>query len=383
MSALVEAPSRVEAEFLTPDEALAHDQPWDALAGRAIEPNVFLSRWMAGARLRHLPDRSGARILAAWRHAGRERRLVGLHLLVRSRGRHLNPLPVMRAAELYAPLSTPLLDAERPAEIWSAMLDASARAGIAALALPFLGADGPVAAALRKAAGSRPIVVTGRHQRAFLQGGADDVRSALQPRRRKEADRQRRRLAEKGALDIVVARSSAEAVAALEEFVRLESSGWKGREGTDLAAAPGAAAYFREAARTGAQENAFRVVTMTLDRRPIAAGLLAIAGRRAFYVKTAYDEAFARYSPGVLLTLALTERIGDDPSIDDADSVADADHPMIDRIWTGRQPIEAVLVATRPGGGAAFRLALAIERARMRSWDAAKRAAATLRRRLP
>ena len=370
-----------EAAFLSPEEADDLGRPWDELSARAAEPNAFLSRWAAQARLRHLPDRTGARVLAAWR--GESRRLVGLMVLVRPRGRHFNPLPVLRAAELYAPLSTPLLDAERPAEIWAAMLAALAREGIGALALPFLGAGGPVAAALREAAaGGFPLAVLGGHRRALLPGGctgADYMRSTLERRRRREADRQRRRLSDQGSLDFAVARSPAEVAAALDGFLALEAAGWKGRAGTALAAAPGAAAYFREAAEAGARAGAFRVATLLLDGRPVAAGLVSIAGRRAFYVKTAYDEDLARYSPGLLLTLDLTAHLLDDPAIEDADSVADADHPMIDRLWTGRCAIESLLVGTRPEGGAAFRAALAVEKARLSGRDAAKAALAALK----
>lgn len=373
-----------EAALLSPEEAAGLRQPWDDLCARAIEPNVFLSRWAAGARLRHLPDRSGARVLAAWREVGENRRLVGLAVLVRPRGRHVNPFAVLRAAELYAPLSTPLLDPERPAEIWAAMLAASARAGIGALALPFLGADGPAAASLREAAATAglPLAVLGGHRRALLPGGcrgADYMRETLERRRRRELDRQRRRLAEKGSLDLAIARSPAEVAGALDDFLALEAAGWKGRARTALSEAPGAAAYFREAAESGAREGAFRVATLRLDGRPVAAGLVSIAGRRAFYVKTAYDEDLARYSPGVLLTLDLTAHLLDDPAIEDADSVAGADHPMIDRLWTGRRPIESLLVGTRPGG-AVFRAALAVERARLSGWSAAKAAIAGLRR---
>jgi hypothetical protein len=86
-----------------------------------------------------------------------------------------------------------------------------------------------------------------------------------------------------------------------------------------------------------------------------------VAGRRAFYIKTTYDEDLARFSPGLLLTLDLTAYLLDDPGIDDADSIAVADHPMIDRIWTERFPVASVLIATGPGRGTLVRLAAKLE----------------------
>jgi hypothetical protein len=72
----------------------------------------------------------------------------------------------------------------------------------------------------------------------------------------------------------------------------------------------------------------------------------------AFSYKTAFDEAYARFSPGVLLqceNLALLER----PGIAWTDSCAAADHPMIDHIWRERLAIAHHNVAI---GGAARRL---------------------------
>jgi CelD/BcsL family acetyltransferase involved in cellulose biosynthesis len=373
-----------EAALLPAHEAAGLAAAWDDLTVRSLEPNVFLARWMVEARLRHLPDRTGARLLVAWRGEGEARRLVGLAPLVRPRGRHFSPFPVLRAAELYAPLSTPLLDPERPAETWAAMLAALKGAGIVGLVLPFLGAEGAAAAALREAttgSGLR-LEVLGAHRRAFLRSplsGRDYLRASLVAKRRKEADRQRRRLAELGPLHLAGASTESDVAAALEGFLALEASGWKGRSGTDLATAPGAAAFFRDAGRAGAGMDAFRIVSLTSNGRVLAAGLVAIAGRRAFYVKTAYDEAFARHSPGFLLTLDLTTLLLDDPSVDDADSVALSDHPMIDRIWTARFAVESVFVATGAGsvGGA---LALAVERGREAAWKAGRAARDALRR---
>ena len=254
------------------------------------------------------------------------------------------------------------------------MLAAASRAGIAGLALPFLAEERAVATALREAASSprMPFVALEGHRRAVLDsplGGEAYLRETLEKRRRKEAERQRRRLAEDGDLCVLDVPASDDP-AALERFLSLEAAGWKGRAGTDLAHSEGAAAFWRDAAAASA--GALRVVSLSLDGRLVAAGLVARAGSGAFYVKTAYDEAHARLSPGFLLTLDLTRMLLDDPSVSTADSVAIANHPMIDRLWTGRLAIASVLVATRPGGGIAFRLALAAERLRIRGRDVAK-----------
>jgi hypothetical protein len=58
----------------------------------------------------------------------------------------------------------------------------------------------------------------------------------------------------------------------------------------------------------------------------------------AFSFKTAFDERFARFSPGVLLqreNLAVLDRA----DVLWSDSCAAADHPMIDHIWRERRSI--------------------------------------------
>ena len=69
---------------------------------------------------------------------------------------------------------------------------------------------------------------------------------------------------------------------------------------------------------------------------------------RAFYFKLGVDERFAKFSPGVQLTLDLTRHLCADPAIAMVDSTASADHPMINPIWRGRLAIGDVLIPLRP-----------------------------------
>jgi hypothetical protein len=68
---------------------------------------------------------------------------------------------------------------------------------------------------------------------------------------------------------------------------------------------------------------------------------------RAFYFKLGIDERFAKFSPGVQLTLDLTRHLCADAVLATADSTASADHPMINPIWRGRLKIGDVLIPLR------------------------------------
>ena len=85
-----------------------------------------------------------------------------------------------------------------------------------------------------------------------------------------------------------------------------------------------------------------------LDGRAIAAAIVLRSGRHAWFWKIAYDESFARFSPGVMMSVVVTDDLLDDLGIVRTDSCATADHPMIDHLWRERLALCDRLVAVRP-----------------------------------
>jgi hypothetical protein len=85
-------------------------------------------------------------------------------------------------------------------------------------------------------------------------------------------------------------------------------------------------------------------VTLRAGETPVASGIVLRRLSRAFFFKLGVDERFAKFSPGVQLTLDLTRHLCADPAIASADSTASADHPMINPIWRGRFAIGDVLI---------------------------------------
>jgi hypothetical protein len=88
-------------------------------------------------------------------------------------------------------------------------------------------------------------------------------------------------------------------------------------------------------------------VTLRASATPVASGVVLRHQDRAFYFKIGVDERFAKFSPGVQLTLELTRHLCDDPAISSADSTAAPDHPMINPIWRGRLAIGDALIPLR------------------------------------
>ena len=177
---------------------------------------------------------------------------------------------------------------------------------------------------------------------------ADELlRDALGAKKLKELRRLRNRLAEHGAVRFEIARSTQDVAAALETFLQLEASGWKGQRGTALLQDAGDASFVRRATVALADSGQCEIVTLRAGDTPIAAAIVVRHQHRAFYFKLGIDERFAKYSPGVQLTLELTRHLCADPAIASADLTASPDHPMIDPIWRGRFAIGDVLIPLR------------------------------------
>ena len=75
-------------------------------------------------------------------------------------------------------------------------------------------------------------------------------------------------------------------------------------------------------------------------------GVVLRSGSGAWFWKIAYDEDFAKYSPGKLLVAELTEWHLDDANIARSDSCAVPDHPMINRLWPGRRTMQTMILST-------------------------------------
>ncbi len=194
-----------------------------------------------------------------------------------------------------------------------------------------------------------------RRRAALFVGAKTGFEAGIDKRRRKEWARQRRRLEELGGLQSRVGADSA----AIEAFLTVENSGWKGVRRSALAAHAERAAFARETLARFAARGALEIHALALKDEPIAAAVVLRSTHRAFYWKTAYDERFAAFSPGVQATLDLSRRLERDPDVTLVDSCAVADHPMIERAWRDRIELVDLALSLTPGGSAAFALATA------------------------
>ena len=348
---------------ITPGEAAGLRAAWSDLLGRAVEPNVMHGPdFLLPALETFAPD---ARLLVAERGEGAERRLVGVMAVSRPRlGFGLAPRLPAVFSNAYAPLGTPVIDADGCDETLAALLGALARRD-GAVVLRHLPLDGAFAAALERvaAAAGHRLEVVESHARARLRGGPDGasfLRDHVRQKRRKEWRRLWRRLTEIAPIRTSVARGD-DARAAFADFLELETSGWKGRRHTALAQDTAVAEFAARVVDGLAECDGVVVDRIDRDDRPLAMLIsFGVAGHWVSW-KTAYDEDFAGFSPGVQVVLRATTRFLDDGGLVDVDSLAIEDHPLIDHVWSDRRRIGTVVVgfAAPPHVRLAVRFAVA------------------------
>ena len=340
--------------FITSAQLLAPDfaGEWDALALAASEPNCFLERWFLGPSLTHLEVPGSLRIAVIRSGDGQLLGLIPLHI-----SEKYGRLPLSHVRNWLhhnSFLASPLVRAGAEAEFWHALMDAldtqSWAGGL--LHLSHLVEGSPSYVALVQAAKERGRVcdVVHRSERALLEHGFDAqayYETTVRAKKRKEIRRLQSRLAELGSIETATLTDPQEAAAWIDAFLALERAGWKGANGSSLSSAKGTHDFFRDLVCEGLAAGRVELLRLTLSGRPLAMLVNFIALPGSFQFKIAYDEEFARYSPGVLIELE-NYKILERPGFGWMDSCAAEDHPMIDSLWSGRRSI--VWIAMPLGG---------------------------------
>ena len=340
---------------------------WDNLAAAALEPNVFYEPWMlmpairafgAGQRVRFAlilaPDPTrppGPPLLAGLFPLEQQSRYQGLSQKL--------PFKTLRLwKHKYSYLCTPLIRAGYGREVITAFfdwLDAGSH-GCSLMEFAFVAGDGLFYNLLidyfdRHA---KLNYVTSCFMRALFRPASDAeayMRAALHSTRRHELRRHERRLSDAGRLEYLSLEPGDDVAAWIEDYLQIEAISWKGKGGRALAQDDADREYFVEVAKEAFRRGQLMMLAMRLDGRPIAHKCNFLSGPGSFAFKIAFDEKYARHSPGVLLELENIRRLHTQSKIRWMDSCADPSHPMLNRLWPDRRTIQDVVVgAGRPLG---------------------------------
>lgn len=272
---------------------------WSDLAARAAEPNPFFEPIVVRALARH----HGYQVALLTVERASDIVLC-LPLLTGTLG--WNGLRLPAWTSWFNPLSTPLVDPTDSEAIFAcAVTHLASLSGPRLLKLELLATDGPVAAALDAATArrrppwcrvpeftrstTRPTIRRrddGAYFATTLQGGRK--RKLAQLRRNLE-----RLLGER--LRVIDEAGNAEAV---ERLMAIEVRGWKGRVGSAVACKPERVNYFREVCAGFSAQGRLQLLSLQGAGKTLAMRCNIRSGGMAFALRSAYEERFAKGSPG-------------------------------------------------------------------------------------
>jgi CelD/BcsL family acetyltransferase involved in cellulose biosynthesis len=366
------------------DAAEAVVDSWAKLANEAQEPNVFFEPWMLLPAWRNMPA-PGVSLHLVWRTTGRPdepRQLIGLIPVERRRSFKKLPLKTWQIwKHPLCSLCSPLLHRDRACEALAAFLEAASR-DASLVEMDHVHGDGPLTRTLTDVLRDAnlltlPIESWNRALIVPAASAEEYVAHAVSSGTRKELKRHRKRLGELGRFEERSLTPGESAEPWIEHFLDLEAAGWKGQTQTALGSTEPQREFFRTICRSAHDRSQLRMLGFFLDGRPIALKCNFLsAGRGSFAFKIAYDERYAKHSPGMLLEIDNIGLMHAERSIGWMDSCAVPRHPMIDRLWTERRTIQHLAIAVGGFGanlglGALF-LARSIKRAvkslRSRPW---------------
>lgn len=325
---------------------------WDDLVARASS-NVFMNpAALAAAGGTRFAD---IRVLLAWAQDGAGRRLAGVWALQLKRFAPLWPAVLEGLPYNYAFLSSPVVDPAFADEVVAAFLAAIENSALPkVLNLPSLDVEGPGYSAMRKALaarGAEPLVVS-EFARPYVTREFGVKRSGST---RKKLRQDWNRLSGLGTVDVINDRTALGVQQAFEAFLVLEEASWKGARGTALLSHSADAAFVRGLLCNLAARGDASVAQLRVNGEVIAAQVLMYCGNTAYTWKTAFDAAYAKYSPGALLVDRITDELLAGPDIQAINSCA-AESSFMGQLWAGRREMADLLIDIGPGKSVGYRI---------------------------
>ena len=297
-------------------------------------------------------------------------------ITVHNNDQFIMALPAQQMIGFQTSYASPLVASGLP-QILGQAAEAGVAAFLNALKTPFLfralPADSLFFASLQNAAPQFRVMKRWQRAALLIHGTYEQwLADNFDHKRRKEFRRLRTRLSEQGELSLESLSHSSNLDGFVDDLLELESKGWKGARGTAINAAASAATMFRKICGNLRESGKLRFWTLKFNGKPIASLFGMVEGPQGWIVKIAYDEAFAKFSPGVMLVLDATEALFAEPQLKLVDSCAIPGHPMIDRIWRDRIEMVDVLVAPAQVSRWRFATTVAVLKSHARLRAAAK-----------
>lgn len=330
---------------------------WDGVAASAVEPNPFYEAWALEPAFEHLAQGASPALVGVWGDSTRSN-LIGVFPVSRRWRYHHMPVPHRGLwHHLHCFLSTPLIRVGHEGAAWRGFLEWSIRRA-PLIDLDGVAADGPVFRGLLAVLGEtgrqyefrsvhyRPLLAPAVSAEAYLE-------LALRRRRRRQFERKWEMLAQSGKVSFESAEDEAQLEVWLGDFIELESRGWKGKGQTAIRERRNEQAFYHALIRRGARRGKIRAYRLTAGGKSVAMRFDLLTNKAGFALKIAYDENYARTSPGALLEIEILRRFLERRDLEFVDSCT---VPSPDSIhgyfWQERRAIGSLVVAapTLTGG---------------------------------
>eukprot|EP00435_Cladocopium_sp_Y103_P078011 s1_g1750.t1 len=347
--------SATETRVLNADELLDLGAEWEELLENALEENAYYHRGYCTALLNHIEKRP-LKAIAIWKN----QMLIALMPFVSDRLHWAGLMTVNKAWTTdYTTTSIPLIDRRHREDAISGLIDAMSApmTGSNLWLMPNMSIEGPVTAALKAELVKRslPSQNFDGFDRAVLakRGGFEDhMKEHVSKKRRKDLRRNRKRLEDLGTVTWTAHDRGSDLDDAVDAFLRIEASGWKGERGTALDCTDATRAFAKQAFGVGNGDNVTRADVLRLDGTPIAVNLTLRSGDTGFTIKCAYDEAYKGQSAGLLLEEEMIRSVLEDNWIGRLDSSAVSGH-LITSFWNETIEIADMLIDTKEGAPSA------------------------------
>ncbi|HEY5025200.1 MAG TPA: GNAT family N-acetyltransferase [Acidimicrobiales bacterium] len=327
----------------------ADERAWRALAARAMEPNPYFEPDFLMLCAKHFQGYADTTLVVAEEQGS----FVGVLPIVRFDRPNLPPRHV--ASMIGAPtavrsLGTPLIDGDCGDAAMGALLDALAGAaeksgwpGI--VSVDRMGNDGPLIESLHRMCEKRgfPVFTKEAWDRGVVRRGGKWERPLRKTRERQIAQKRRAMMRDSGKEVTLVDRTLDPSV--VDDFLVMEMTGWKGREGgLAFAKDEHKVAWLHEWHQRWAPTGRLTVLSLQLEEIPVAIEFFVRAGDGIFCFRGAYDDSYSKYGPGLMVFADCMAYLLEHTDAGWMDSATDKDNAFLLEILPERRNLSVLYI---------------------------------------
>jgi hypothetical protein len=353
--------SKWELELSMPVNAPEMEKLLNKFQGQVLEENPFFGKIFLTAAFSRMNTHETS-LLTVWETIDSQKILRMYFPVVRERMGVPGKKTLRCWSHDYAPLGVPIICREDAGEIIDRFLQLLNQAdfpGISTLVFKDIPLKGIFATRIREILYEcdmpyRQVITTDRAvlQRSLINRSQNilDINSKM----RRNYRRQLRRLSDNGELQLERVDNYQDVILRFEEFLLLESSGWKKRQRTSMLTIKQTAAFARQAVTELSNFGESSIYSIRLDGKSVASLIMLRSNGTYFPWKIAIDENYSRFSPGALLMFSVSEALDDDDDFVRADSLAASSSQLVNPIWKQRIELGYLILPVGPSSNSAI-----------------------------